>query len=115
AYVKKERMSTIEAIGFLKEEGAVPVIAHPLSVGFPDLREFLIEMKKMGLLGVESEYNYRPMKVAVSSEDVGKASLGLNLIQTGGSDYHGNQLMAKLGSVTVPTEIIEKIRKAADR
>ncbi|MFW9944353.1 MAG: PHP domain-containing protein, partial [Candidatus Sifarchaeia archaeon] len=32
AYVKKERLGTVEAINLLRSVGAVPVIAHPLSI-----------------------------------------------------------------------------------
>jgi predicted metal-dependent phosphoesterase TrpH len=113
AYVKKARLSTPDAIRFLREEGAVPVIAHPLSSGFPNLREFLFEMREFGLMGVEADYNYRPMKIAVNPESVKDAIAGLDLIATGGSDYHGGQWMGKFAEVTVPLEVIEKLREKA--
>jgi predicted metal-dependent phosphoesterase TrpH len=113
AYVKKERLSTPKAIEFLREEGAVPVIAHPLSSGFPNLSDFLIEMKKFGLMGVESEYNYTPMKIAAGKGDVSGTIQGLDLISTGGSDYHGGQWMSSLGQVTVPLSVIDDLRKKA--
>ncbi|NHJ14336.1 MAG: PHP domain-containing protein [Candidatus Thorarchaeota archaeon] len=113
AYVKKERLSTIEAIEFLSEEGAVPVIAHPLTAGFPNLRRFLVEMKKAGLRGVESEYNYAPLKISASSDSVIEASRGLDLVHTGGSDYHGGHWMGSLGCATVPVEIIDKLKRIA--
>ncbi len=114
AYVKKLRLETSEAVKFLRNVGAVPIIAHPLSPGFPSLRDFLIEMKEFGLVGVESEYNYTPMKIAASKEDVSGAIQGLDLITTGGSDYHGGQWMSSLGQVTVPLSVVEDLRKKAN-
>jgi predicted metal-dependent phosphoesterase TrpH len=114
AYVKKERLGTMEAIKLLRSVGAVPVIAHPLSIETSNLREFLGSLQKSGAVGVETEYDYTPWGTAGSPEGVRTAIQGLGFIETGGSDYHGDIALAELGSATVEIETIEGLRKAAE-
>ncbi|UCH05763.1 MAG: PHP domain-containing protein [Candidatus Thorarchaeota archaeon] len=114
AYVKKDRLGTVEAIRLLRSAGAVPVIAHPMAIETSNLREFLKQLQKSGAVGVEIEYDYAPWGTAGSPEDVRKAVQGLGFIETGGSDYHGNTAAARLGSATVEIKTIEKLREAAE-
>ncbi len=114
AYVKKERPSANEVIAFLRSIGAVPVVAHPLTIGVANLRAFLKLLKRWGVVGVEVEYDYGPVGIVRGSKDVQAAAHGLGLIETGGSDYHGTSVvMADLGTNTVSVEVIERLRKAA--
>lgn len=114
AYVKKERPSASEIIAFLRSIGAVPVVAHPLTIGVADLRALLKLLKHWGIVGVEVEYDYTPVGTLGGSKDVRAAARGLGLIETGGSDYHGTSVvMADLGTTTVSVEVIERLRKAA--
>ena len=115
AYVEKKRMHAFEAIGLLKSVGAVPVVAHPLTVEVPDLSEFLETLAKAGILGVEVAYDYQPAKFNANVENVRSVTQELGLIETGGSDYHGDSWMGALGSITVPVETIEILKDAADR
>ena len=110
-YVKKRRMETYEAIGFLRRVGAVPVIAHPLAIGTPNLAAFMREMVNAGALGVEVEYDYADMGIAQSSHVVRQAIDGLGLIETGGSDYHGEKWKHRIGQRTVPVEVIGRLRE----
>ncbi|MHA2192839.1 MAG: PHP domain-containing protein [Candidatus Thorarchaeota archaeon] len=114
AYVEKKRMHVFDAIGLLRSVGAVPVIAHPLTVDVPDLGEFLETLAKAGVSGVEVEYDYQPVKIDANLEELRRVTQELNLIETGGSDYHGDSWMGALGSITVPIETIEILREAAD-
>ncbi|MHA2311911.1 MAG: PHP domain-containing protein [Candidatus Thorarchaeota archaeon] len=114
AYVAKKRMHAFKAIDLLKSVGAVPVVAHPLTVKVPDLSSFLEALSKEGLRGVEVEYDYKPVGLDVSLDEVRKVTRELNLIETGGSDYHGESWMGSLGGTTVPVETIDSLRTAAD-
>ncbi|MFX1263774.1 MAG: PHP domain-containing protein [Promethearchaeota archaeon] len=114
AYVKKERMGTVEAIRLLRSVGGVPVIAHPLTIETPDLRGFIEKLQKAGAVGVEVEYDYVTVGIAGTPEDVRATIQGLGFIETGGSDYHGDIAMARLGAATVDVETIERLRKAAE-
>jgi predicted metal-dependent phosphoesterase TrpH len=114
AYVEKKRMHAFKAIDLLKSVGAVPVVAHPLTVKVPDLQAFLERLAGAGILGVEVEYDYRPVGLEVSLDEVKRVTQDLGLIETGGSDYHGNTWMASLGSTTVPVETINALKSAAN-
>jgi len=85
-YVPRPRLSPREAIALLREEGAVPVIAHPGLYGFSPahLLSLLKEWQKAGLMGVEVYHsaNRPPQPYETAARE-------LDLIITGGSDFHG--------------------------
>ncbi|MFW9888101.1 MAG: PHP domain-containing protein [Candidatus Thorarchaeota archaeon] len=114
AYVEKKRMHVFEAIDLIRSVGAVPVVAHPFTIEVSDMGSFLETLKKSGILGVEVDYGYHPARTDVKLEELRKVTQQLDLIETGGSDYHGESWMGKLGSVTVPVGTIEILRNAAD-
>ncbi len=111
-YVRKERVDIEKAISLLRSEGAVPVLAHPLTVRVSDVRSALIELGGLGLLGVEIEYNYQHLHLNVKPGEVQAMAEGLDLIETGGSDYHGDGAHSDLGSVTVPIHVVDNLQKA---
>jgi predicted metal-dependent phosphoesterase TrpH len=111
AYVKKARMKTLEAIKLLKSVGAAPVLAHPLTIEIQDLRSFVETLMTAGLLGIEVEYDYSFMGMNRTSDEVKKVIQGLDILHTGGSDYHGTVHYTELGSVSVPIEVIESLKR----
>ena len=87
-YKPCKRFDIFEAIGFLKEIGAAPIVAHPL-LNFTerDLVQFLPVAKKHGLLGIETVYS----KFDDATINLLKKIADQNgLLQSGGSDYHGD-------------------------
>ena len=98
AYEDKRRLTAHQAIAMTKEGGAVAVLAHPYSLGLKEdeLRKKLIELKSMGLGGIEVIYpehdqKYRTLLVSLAGE--------LDLLITGGSDFHGaNKPNIELGT-----------------
>jgi hypothetical protein len=115
AYVKKQRMETTEAIHLLRSLGAVPVAAHPLTIPVSNLRDLLISLIEAGLLGVEVEYDYSHLEVEGDVEDVRSAVRGLGLIETGGSDHHGDITRSNLGDITVPLDVVSQLTKAVEK
>jgi len=111
AFVEKPRMDTIEAVKLLKSVKAVPVLAHPLTIKLDDLRSFVEDLIDIGLLGVEVEYDYSFMGMNRSSDEVRKAIDGLDVVHTGGSDYHGTVHYTGLGSITVSTDVIDELER----
>ncbi len=111
AYVKKARMKTLEAVKLLKSVGTVPVLAHPLTIKVQDLRSFIETLMDSGLMGVEVEYDYSFLGLHRTSDEVRQVIQGLNVLQTGGSDYHGTVHYTKLGSVTVPVDVIDSLER----
>jgi predicted metal-dependent phosphoesterase TrpH len=84
AYVKRVRLSPVEAVQMVVKAGGLPVLAHPADIN--DLEALLGELKKAGLVGLEAYYNgYRRSTV---QRLVGLAKKHA-LLTTGGSDFHG--------------------------
>ncbi len=115
AYEDKRRLSPDDAISRARAEGAVPVIAHPYSLGLADdaLREKVTHWRDQGLCGLEVIYpEHGPglrERLAALADDLG-------LIATGGSDFHGENKpdialgRGRDGNVTVPASILLEIR-----
>lgn len=120
AYEEKQRLEPDDAIARARAEGAVPVLAHPYSLGLEGdaLRERLARWTDLGLCGLEVEYTehtpaFRASLAGLAGE--------LGLLATGGSDFHGaNKTDILLGSgrdhnVRVPWAALEGIRALASR
>ncbi|MFW9921166.1 MAG: hypothetical protein ACFFED_16305 [Candidatus Thorarchaeota archaeon] len=71
------------------------------------------EFKEMGILGVEISYDYSNMKIKEEPSVVLEAANELGLIGTGGTDYHGEDWRGPIGTVSVPIQTIDHLRKAA--
>ncbi len=110
AYEDKRRLSIKEALDLAIADGAVPVLAHPFSLGLStqELHAKLKEWKALGLVGLEVEY---PEHDDDYRESLTKMAEELDLIITGGSDFHGdNKPDVRLGSgINGNIEIDEKI------
>ena len=116
AYVEREKLTPVEAVGILLENGALPVIAHPTysaaksgREGISDLRHKLTELKAAGLVGMEVYYgDYTPDQV----EWLKGLSDELGLIPCGGSDYHGlgNPNEPQPGTVGPPVTSVDRLR-----
>ncbi len=87
-YTPPPRLQLTDAIGFLREISAVPILAHPMKeVSSERLREILPELIKAGLIGMET------MHSSYSDEDIAVAkqiAKDFGLLESGGSDYHGD-------------------------
>ncbi|MFW9808276.1 MAG: PHP domain-containing protein [Candidatus Thorarchaeota archaeon] len=110
AYVKKERMEAGEAVRLLSSVGAAPVLAHPLTIKVPNLRVVIDYLMKEGLVGIEVEYDYGHIVMNIPPIDVRKTVEDLDLVLTGGSDYHGTVHFTELGSISVPVEVIDELQ-----
>ncbi len=88
AYVEKERLEPLTAIDLALESGALPVLAHPLSLGLGprQLEAAVEELADAGLAGLEAVYGRYNIEER-SSLAVMAARAGLAV--TGGSDHHG--------------------------
>ena len=113
AYVKKQRMETIDAISLLRSLGAVPVVAHPLTIPDSNLKQLLMEFKHRGLLGVEAKYDYTHVEVKENPKEVDAIVKSLGLIETGGSDHHGDKARSNLGDITVSIDVVKQLQAAA--
>jgi predicted metal-dependent phosphoesterase TrpH len=111
AYVSRPRLTPCEAIERILAAGGVPVLAHPAFTGEQAVG-WVPELVDCGLRGLEVYYpRHDPRDVA--------RLLGLcqqyRLLATGGSDFHSpdGSEGVELGSVHVPFECLEPLRRAA--
>ena len=102
-----------DAIKLLRSVGAVPVIAHPLDLRVESIRETLVEFKEIGIMGVEVAYDYSNMRITEDPKVVSDAAKELDMIATGGTDYHGEGWRIPIGNVNVSVEVIDQLRDAA--
>lgn len=114
-YVPPERLSAFDAIAFLRDIGAVPVLAHSfLNLKTEaELRAFLPEAKRHGLAAMETMYSaYTPETTALARSIAREFSLK----ESGGSDFHGATkphiaLGTGKGSLAVPAEFAVKLKQ----
>lgn len=112
-YAPPKRLLTLDAIAFLRQIGAVPVLAHPMQdMDITALRGLLPFAKEAGLLGIEtmhSSYSMEQIRLASRiAEEFG-------LYPSGGSDFHGSNkpdvfLGVGRGNLAIPTEIYEQLK-----
>jgi len=89
AYLDKERLAPGEAITLACASGAVPVLAHPLSLELsPAALEGAVgELAAAGLAGLEAIYGrYSPEE----RDGLRRLAGRHRLVATGGSDHHGD-------------------------
>ncbi len=85
AYVPREGLGPVEAISAIRAAGGLPSLAH-----FADAHErtdLVAELKSHGLGGLEVHYRHFDSDTVASLAQVARV---LSLVQTGGSDYHGD-------------------------
>ena len=88
AYVEKKNILPAEAIEVISKANGIPVIAHPYIInhGKALAREEIARLKKVGLKGVEVYQTKHNEKVTKKYKKIAEE---LDLLITGGSDYHG--------------------------
>jgi predicted metal-dependent phosphoesterase TrpH len=109
AYVERYKLSPSEAVSLVKEARGLPVLAHPLKV-----MHFLPSLVEAGLVGLEVYYNgYSPEEI----RELAALARKFDLIPTGGSDFHGPDVLdtVEMGGVWVPMESVERLRALAKK
>lgn len=97
-----------EVVGMLRRLGAVTVVAHPGVSGADPLLEDLV---RAGLRGIEAFHaDHTPEQMRYYAE----RAATLDLLVTGGSDYHGpDGRNPELGSVEMPERVLGDLLAAA--
>jgi len=117
-YEEPPHLPVFEVLDFLRDIGAVSVLAHPF-LSFKseaDLRAFLPEAKAHGLCAMETVYSKYSAETA---ERARKIAREFGLLQSGGSDFHGAAKPdVELGTginnnIAVPMELLEALGKEA--
>lgn len=117
AYVARELPSPSEAITWIKEANGVAVLAHPtwLRETREGLRTCVKALKEAGLGGVEVHYSTHNKS---QTSDYLELAQGLDLLITGGSDFHGVtkpdiEVGVGRGDLKVSPRLLDPLKKAA--
>lgn len=104
--------SAEEAVGILRDNGAIPVLAHPYSTR--DVRATVERLVPAGLRGLEVHYGEYDN---AQREALNETANEFNLIPTGGSDFHGHGAREgrDLGTVHVPGEVWDRLQAARSK
>jgi hypothetical protein len=103
ANVPRRRLTPVEAVKVIRRAAGVPVLAHP---GLANRDELIPELVEAGLAGIETYY---PEHSAAQIEAYRATCRRLNLVATGGSDYHGPHT-GRAGTVGRPHVDLEVVR-----
>jgi hypothetical protein len=117
AYVKRRLLTPEDGIGLALESGAVPILAHPHTLGVnraAEMADLLDELKGYGLVGLEAHYSAYQQHERYGYDDLARR---FGLIPSGGSDYHGTYkeglaLGSGYGDLHVPERILENLRES---
>jgi 3',5'-nucleoside bisphosphate phosphatase len=117
AYVKRRLLTPEEGIGLALESGAVPILAHPHTLGVnraSEMADLLDELKGYGLVGLEAHYSAYQQHERYGYDDLARR---FGLIPSGGSDYHGTykeglELGSGYGDLHIPERILENLRES---
>ncbi len=118
AYVERAKLTPEDAIAMLRDNGAVPVMAHPTYSAVKSdrgdvqsLEETLAQLQARGLEGVEVFYGDYTREQVAYLKDIAD---NLGLIPCGGSDYHcsGNPGEPEPGSVGPPMQTVARLRES---
>ncbi|HOI64344.1 MAG TPA: PHP domain-containing protein [Mesotoga sp.] len=88
AYVEKKKLEIGQSIELIISGGGIPVLAHPMSLklDLDELKEMICKLKTLGLEGIEAFYKEYDRDLKMQLFAVARE---MDLIPTGGSDYHG--------------------------
>ncbi|MCL2811444.1 MAG: PHP domain-containing protein [Clostridia bacterium] len=88
AYLPRTPLPVAEAIGWLRQAGGVPVLAHPglLPMRGDAVERNIRQWREQGLMGLEAHY---PGHTTSQSGNFDRLARALDMLVTGGSDAHG--------------------------
>jgi len=114
AFVEKGKLEIGRSIELIISGGGVPVLAHPISLRLDlhELKEMIRKLKNLGLEGIEvfyKEYDQDLKKelLAIARE--------MDLIPTGGSDYHGEHKAHLDLGIELPDELASNFLEYLNR
>lgn len=117
AYVSRELPEPAEAIAWIRAARGVPVLAHPLwaKKDGEGLYQLCEKLKAEGLGGMEVHYSTHNPRQTADLLDIARR---LDLLVTGGSDFHGLtkpdiEVGVGRGGLTVPVKLLDPLKKAA--
>ena len=115
-YIPPERLTTAEAITFLRSIHALPVLAHPfMNLTEDALRAALPDLMEAGLVAMEVQHSTYDDETITRAKAVADE---FGLLYSGGSDFHGEpkpdvRLGVGKGNLDIPDIDYENLRQRA--
>lgn len=116
-YLPRTFLPIEHSVEIIAEAGGLPVLAHPFQYRLDDasLRNLIEHCMEYGLVGMECFYTGY---TADQSKYLCQLAQEYRLLQTGGSDFHGQnkshiQLGTGTGSLSVPYTLLEALKRHA--
>jgi 3',5'-nucleoside bisphosphate phosphatase len=113
-YAERRRLLPDASIQLIRDAKGVPVLAHPftLNLAANELKKLVARLREQGLEGVEVLY---PEHTPDMQSLYLKMARELNLVVTGGSDFHGAlapdiHMGRGFGNLKVPDDVVEKLQ-----
>lgn len=117
AYVPRDLPEPADAIAWIRAAGGIAVLAHPTWIRETSegLRALCAQLKAAGLMGIEVHYSTHKASQTSDYLDIARR---LDLLVTGGSDFHGVtkpdiEVGVGRGGLKVPAKLLEPLKKAA--
>jgi len=119
AYVDREfELNLEESIELINAAGGIPIVAHPGIHKVEKRAKFIELFVNAGIRGIEVEFTYANNRPWVNTDKrewaqsflpdfFRKQAEKLNLIKSGGSDYHGGKKGIKIGDANVPDHYLK--------
>jgi predicted metal-dependent phosphoesterase TrpH len=109
-YIRREDTPLLAAVRMIADAGGVTVLAHPLaSRGGRLIGEAAIaELAAAGMAGIEVDH---PQHDEAARARLGGLAAELNLVVTGGSDYHGRNKPTPIGAETTAPEALDALEE----
>ncbi len=113
-YVPRTLPTPKECIDLIRKSGGIAVLAHPTLYGmnYTQITTMAKELKALGLTAIETKYStYKPEQ----EREITKIAALLNLMPSGGSDFHGDNkpdisLGVGRGNLKIPYEYLNNLR-----
>lgn len=118
AYVKRTDLTSMkDGIDVIKKAGGLPILAHPGVYHDKDAAELIDNFITQGGVGIETHYPYFKILNISKEESDHKVelfkniSIKKNILESGGTDYHGNSRNVSISEINIPIEILTKLHK----
>lgn len=102
AYIPASKLETVDGLKFLHDNDGIAILAHPTLIK----KEFHREILSLGFDGIESRY---PKNKDGEEEYFKELAKEFNLLNSAGSDYHGDEKHADIGTSYIDENDFNKI------
>ncbi len=109
AFVERKGHSPEQIIAIIKNAGGIPVLAHPYA---SKCDAIIPQLKEAGLVGIETYSHLQKGAINRKYKDLAKK---LDLVESGGSDFHSFESGCDIGGLKMPYEVVENLQDRLER